>query len=86
VIQRSPGQPGTSIALFILFSWNYDLFWSSLQSYQAAGWGPRIVVVDNSERRRIVNDAAVRSPQQRCSGTEAASKQRAWHGSRNMPR
>jgi hypothetical protein len=60
VTQRSALQPGVTSVLFILFSWNYDMFWSSLQSYEAAGWGRRIVVIDNSDSRRIVNDVAVR--------------------------
>lgn len=58
-MQRSKSQPEVTSALFILYSWNYDLFWSSLQSYKAAGFGRRIIVIDNSYDRRIVNDAAV---------------------------
>ena len=55
----SAQQPGLTCAVFILFSWNYDLFWTSLQTYMAAGWGRRIVIVDNSADKRIVHDARV---------------------------
>ena len=52
--------PGLTSAVFILFSWNYDLFWTSLQTYVAAGWGPRLIIIDNSKSRRMLNDAKVR--------------------------
>ena len=51
------GRPGVTCAAFIMYSWNFDLFWSSLQSYLAAGLGPKLIIIDNSAGRRIVNDA-----------------------------
>lgn len=48
--------PRHHFAVFIIFSWNYEMFWASLQTYLAAGWGRRIVVIDNSPNRLIVND------------------------------
>lgn len=57
----SLGRPGVTCAAFIMYSWNFDLFWTSLQSYLAAGLGPRLIVIDNSAGRRIVNDAKARS-------------------------
>ena len=48
-------------AVFILFSWNYDLFWTSLKTYVAAGWGPHLIIIDNSKGRRILKDAKVRA-------------------------
>jgi len=59
VTERSAEHPEVTSAVFILFSWNYDLFWTSLQSYVAAGLGRRIIVIDNSHNRRVLNDAAV---------------------------
>ena len=50
---------GLTSAVFILFSWNYDLFWTSLQTYVAAGWGPRLIIIDNSKNCRVLNDAKV---------------------------
>ena len=58
-VQKSALDPGLTSAVFILFSWNYDLFWTSLQTYVAAGWGPRLVIIDNSKSRRVLNDAKV---------------------------
>ena len=53
-------QVDQSSAVFILFSWNYDLFWTSLQTYVAAGWGARLVIIDNSKDRKVLNDSKVR--------------------------
>ena len=58
--QCSDSRPGVTCALFILFSWNYDLFLTSLQTYKAAGWARRIIVVDNSEGHRLMHDPQVR--------------------------
>ena len=49
-------------AVFILFSWNFDLFWTSLQTYVAAGWGPRLIIIDNSKDRKVLKDPKVRMP------------------------
>ena len=49
-------------AVFILFSWNFDLFWTSLQTYVAAGWGPRLIIIDNSKDRKVLNDPKVCMP------------------------
>ncbi len=49
--------PNHQFAVFIIFSWNYKLFWSSLQTFVAAGWGKRIIIIDNSPNRLIVNDS-----------------------------
>ena len=57
----STHQPGLTCAVFILFSWNYDVFWTSLQTYRAAGWGRRIIIIDNSADKRILHDDRVRS-------------------------
>ena len=42
--------------MFIIYSWNFPLFWSALQSYMAAGWGKRVVVLDNSATKRVLRD------------------------------
>ena len=49
-------------AVFILFSWNFDLFWTSLQTYVAAGWSPRLIIIDNSKDRKVLNDPKVCMP------------------------
>jgi hypothetical protein len=54
-----PGHPEFSSALILLYTWNYELFWTSLQSYLVGGLGPHIIIIDNSEDARIVNDAKV---------------------------
>lgn len=54
--RRSAERPDVTCALFILYSWNYDLFWTSLQTYEAAGWTRRIIVIDNSDGHRLVHD------------------------------
>ena len=41
------------------FSWNYNLLRTALQAYVAAGWGPRIIIIDNSPDKRILNDRHV---------------------------
>ncbi|KAK9901254.1 hypothetical protein WJX75_002645 [Coccomyxa subellipsoidea] len=51
--------PEHNFAVFIIFSWNYELFWSSLQTYMAAGWGKRVIIIDNSPDRIILNDPGV---------------------------
>ena len=48
--------PEHNFVVFIIFSWNYELFWSSLQTYMAAGWGKRVIIIDNSPDRIILND------------------------------
>lgn len=48
--------PDHHFAVFIIFSWNYEIFWTSLQTYLAAGWGKRIIIIDNSPDRLILND------------------------------
>ena len=47
-------------ALILLYQWNHQLFLTSLQSYVAGGLGPRIIIIDNSEDGRVVNDISVR--------------------------
>ena len=60
--------PRHHFAVFIIFSWNLEMFWASLQTYLAAGWGKRIVIIDNSPNRVVVNDAGGRqSPMKRLS-------------------
>ena len=46
--------------MILLYTWNFPLFQVSLQSYMAGGLGPRIIIVDNSDDRRIANDIIVR--------------------------
>jgi len=48
--------PDRHFAVFIIFSWNFPLFWSSLQTYMAAGWGKRVIILDNSADHRILHD------------------------------
>ena len=45
--------------LFILYSWNYELFRTALDSYLTAGFGSCIIIVDNSADRRVYNDHQV---------------------------
>ncbi|BDA45278.1 hypothetical protein COCOBI_07-0650 [Coccomyxa sp. Obi] len=63
VVQRGANAelpfPRHHFAVFIIFSWNYEMFWASLQTYLAAGWGKRIIIIDNSPNRLIVNDPGV---------------------------
>ena len=40
-------------------SWDYDLFWTSLETYMAVGWGPRLIIIAKSKSRRALNDAKV---------------------------
>lgn len=49
--------PEHHFAVFIIYSWNLEMFWSSLQTYMAAGWGKRVIIIDNSPDRHIVHDA-----------------------------
>lgn len=44
------------------YSWNYNLLRTALQAYVAAGWGPRIIIIDNSPDKRILNDRHVSHP------------------------
>ena len=46
--------PDRHFAVFIVYSWNFEVFWTSLQTYLAAGWGRRLIIIDNSADRRIV--------------------------------
>ena len=48
--------PGRHFAIFIIFSWNYELFRTSLDTYLAACWGKRVIILDNSMDRIILND------------------------------
>lgn len=65
--------------MFIIFSWNFPLFWSSLQSYMAAGWGRRVVVLDNSASKRVLRDPC--EPQNRPSTTHLQHSQ--WEADHN---
>lgn len=62
IVQRGAARPDTTAAVFIIFSWNYDLFWTSLQTYEAAGWSRRIIVIDNSDGHRLLHDPKVMRP------------------------
>ena len=48
--------PDRHFAVFIIFSWNYELLRTSLDTYMAAGWGKRVIILDNSMDRIILND------------------------------
>ena len=65
------GHPGMTSALILLYSWNPQLFATSLGSYVAGGLGPRIIIVDNSEDGRIYNDMRVSTPSTFCFGIRA---------------
>ncbi len=54
--------PDRHFAVFIIFSWNFPLFWTSLQTYMAAGWGRRVIILDNSPDHRILKDPCEYSP------------------------
>lgn len=60
VVQRGASAelpfPRHHFAVFIIFSWNYEMFRASLQTYLAAGWGKRIIIIDNSPNRLIMDD------------------------------
>ena len=61
--------PDRHFAVFIIFSWNFPLFWTSLQTYMAAGWGRRVIILDNSVDHRILNDpceCTLSSSEQEC--------------------
>ncbi len=66
VVRQSIGAPmpfpDRHFAVFIIFSWNFPLFWTSLQTYMAAGWGRRVIILDNSVDHRILNDPREFSP------------------------
>ena len=53
--------PDRHFAVFMIYSWNYELFWTSLQTYMAAGWGRRVIVLDNSLYKTVLNDSGARS-------------------------
>jgi hypothetical protein len=42
-----------------VYTWNYDVLLTALESYVAAGFGKNIIVIDNSSDRRIVGDERV---------------------------
>lgn len=46
-------------ALFVIYSWNYDVLMTSLEGYQAAGFSDSLIVIDNSPDRRIVGDEKI---------------------------
>lgn len=54
--------PDRHFAVFIIFSWNFPLFWTSLQTYMAAGWGRRVIILDNSPDHRVLNDPCECAP------------------------
>lgn len=51
--------PGATCALFIMHTWSFDVFFTSLQTYVAAGLGPHTVVIDNSESREALYNPQV---------------------------
>lgn len=53
--------PKHNFAVFIVFSWNFELFWVSLQTYMAAGWGKRVIIIDNSPGKLALNDPGMGS-------------------------
>ena len=43
----------------VLYTWNPQVFATSLESYVAGGLGPCIIIVDRSEDGRVYNDMRV---------------------------
>lgn len=56
----SPPGPDRRFALFVIYSWNYEVLVTSVRSYVEAGLGAHLIILDNSPDRRIVNDEVVR--------------------------
>ena len=58
----SSSRPGQKrrFALFVIYSWNYEVLVTSVRSYAAAGLGAHLIILDNSPDRRIVGDEVVR--------------------------
>ena len=61
VVDASMPFPEQHFALFVIYAWNREVLLSSLRSYAAAGFGRRIVVIDNSPSRNLTADEVVRS-------------------------
>ena len=52
--------PGQHFALFVIFSWNYDVLVTAIASYIAAGFGETIIIIDNSPDSQIASDDKVK--------------------------
>ncbi|CAL8471123.1 g10665 [Coccomyxa elongata] len=47
-------------ALFVIYSWNYEVLLTAVEGYQAAGFGKSLIIIDNSPDRDIVGDERIR--------------------------
>ena len=46
-------------ALFVIYSWNYEVLLTAVEGYQAAGFGNSLIIIDNSPHRDIVGDERI---------------------------
>ncbi len=46
-------------ALFVIYSWNYEVLLTAVEGYQAAGFGKSLIIIDNSPNRDIVGDERI---------------------------
>lgn len=58
-IADAPALGKLRFALFVIYSWNFEVLLTALESYAAAGFGRHIVVIDNSSDRRVVGSDKV---------------------------
>ncbi|BDA45280.1 hypothetical protein COCOBI_07-0670 [Coccomyxa sp. Obi] len=47
-------------ALFVIYSWNYEVLLTAVEGYQAAGFGKSLIIIDNSPNRDIMGDERIR--------------------------
>lgn len=58
-VSTSTLAPERRFALFVIYSWNYEVLVTSVKSYVEAGFGRHLIILDNSPDRRIVSDEVV---------------------------
>ncbi len=58
--RKGAGKQKPRYAVFVIYSWNYEVLLTSVEGYQAAGFGDSLIIIDNSPDRRIVGDEKIR--------------------------
>ncbi|KAK9901260.1 hypothetical protein WJX75_002993 [Coccomyxa subellipsoidea] len=58
--RKAVGKPRPRYALFVIYSWNYEVLLTSVEGYRAAGFGDSLIIIDNSPDRRIVGDDRIK--------------------------
>lgn len=57
--RRGAGNSNPRYALFVIYSWNYEVLLTAVEGYQAAGFGKSLIIIDNSPNRDIVGDTRI---------------------------